>query len=262
MSATALATGVGAPEAHASRAPSWAVPILLGSLVGSLGAGRIVSASACLAAAMVCAIASGARAPKGAWWRTLAIGAAIAWFLNAYLTEGRAWSALPAIAGRSPTVEGAAYGSLLVMRLVGAFTALAGLAAAWPAERAVDTVSSWLAPLRRLGLPVHEARAVTGLALRFVPLMNAEARRIARVQEVRAGRPARGAREWITRRRAGAVPTLVGALERAERVALALDARHYRLRPAGAVRWPRDLGGWGAWTAGAGLAVGSIAWRG
>jgi energy-coupling factor transporter transmembrane protein EcfT len=48
------------------------------------------------------------------------------------------------------------------------------------------------------------------------------------VQDLRAGRPPRGAREWWQRRRAAAVPTLVSSLERAERVALALEARGYR----------------------------------
>lgn len=243
-------------------APAWAVPILIGALIGSLGAGRIAAAAACAAAALVAAIASGARAPTVAWWRMLGIGSAIAWLLNAYLTEGRPWTGLPAVGGRTPTVEGVAYGSLLVVRMVGAFVALAGLVAAWPAERAVDAISAWLAPLRHVGLPVREGRAVTGLALRFAPLMQAEARRIARVQEIRAGRPPRGMREWLVRRRAGAVPTLVGALERAERVALALDARHYRLRPAGSIPWPAGWGAWAAWTAGLGLAVGSIVWRG
>jgi len=78
---------------------------------------------------------------------------------------------------------------------------------------------------------VLDARAMMGLSLRFAPLLERAARRIARVQDLRAGRAPRGIREWLQRRRAAAVPTLVGALERAERTALALEARGYRERP-------------------------------
>src|SRR5437879_13742775 len=100
------------------------------------------------------------------------------------------------------------------------------------------------APLERLKVPVAEWRAVVGLALRFAPRLAAEAGRIARLQECRAGRPAGGVRERWARRRAALVPTLVCALERADRVALALDARHYRARPLPpAPRRPRR---WGA----------------
>jgi energy-coupling factor transport system permease protein len=94
-------------------------------------------------------------------------------------------------------------------------------------------------PLERLGVPVGEARAVVGLALRFVPLLAEETGRIARLQALRAGRPPRGTRERLTRLRARVVPSLVGALERAEQVALALEARHHRGAPGRANSWPR-----------------------
>ena len=81
-----------------------------------------------------------------------------------------------------------------------------------------------------------------GLALRFAPLLQTESRRIARVQDLRAGRPPRGPREWLQRRRAATVPFMVGTLERAERVALALEARHYRVRPPGAAVGWEDAG--------------------
>src|SRR5439155_26598635 len=87
------------------------------------------------------------------------------------------------------------------------------------------------APLERLRVPVREARAMVGLSLRFAPLLVEEARRIARVQDVRAGAAPRGLGERITRRRAALIPALVAALERADHTALALEARHYRLRP-------------------------------
>ena len=137
---------------------------------------------------------------------------------------------------------------------------LQGLKAAWPGERAADQLARWLAPLERVRVPVRDLRTVLGLALRFAPLIGGEARRIARVQDLRAGRPPRGAREWLERRRAAAVPTLVGSLERAERVALALEARGYRSRPLDLAPGPRHPTAWGV--AGVALAGVALLWRG
>ena len=210
-------------------------PLLIGALLGSLVAGRIESAVLCVAVALAAGAASGAQAPPRRWFVTLASGAAIGWVLNLYLTPGTALAGgWPVLGGRAATREGFSHGLLLTLRFAGACAALQGLRAAWPGERAADAAARWLAPLERWRVPVREARAMLGLALRFVPLLQTEARRIARVQDLRAGRPPRGAREWLQRRRAATVPFMVGALERAEQVALALEARHYRLRPAGA----------------------------
>jgi energy-coupling factor transporter transmembrane protein EcfT len=103
---------------------------------------------------------------------------------------------------------------------------------------------------------------MVGLALRFAPLLKTEAVRIARVQELRAGRPPHGPREWLRRRRAAIVPTLVGALERAERVALALEARHYPLRSADDVPQSRGRAQLRWQVAGAALAGTALLWRG
>jgi len=245
-------------------------PALVGAMLGALVAGRLETALLCLVVAALVARAAGAPRPGGRWMLTLAVGAAIAWALNLYLTPGQPLAGgWPVLAGRRATAEGMTLGFLLMLRFAGACVALQGLRAVWPGERAADAAARWLAPLERVRVPVREARAILGLALRFVPLLGAEATRIARVQDLRAGRPPRGAREWLQRRRAGTVPTLVGALERAERVALALEARHYRLRPAGAVAGlpgdvPRAASGpaRGAWTvAGTGLVALALLWR-
>jgi energy-coupling factor transporter transmembrane protein EcfT len=244
-------------------------PVLVGAMLGSLIAGRVETAILCLAVAILVAWAAGAPAPARRWVTMLATGGALAWALNLYLTPGRSLAAWPVLAGRHATEEGLTMGLLLTLRFAGACAALHGLRAAWPGERAADAAARWLAPLERLRVPVREARAVLGLSLRFAPLLGAEAARIARVQDLRAGRPPRGAREWLQRRRASTVPTLVGALERAERVALALEARHYRLRPAGAAVGPPNdaarvstalsAAPWVA--AGTGLAALALLWR-
>jgi energy-coupling factor transporter transmembrane protein EcfT len=165
---------------------------------------------------------------------------------------------LPELFGHPATFEGLAYGILLAMRLAGAALATAGLAAAWPGERAADELARLASPLSRIGVPVADAHAVSGLALRFAPLLGDEVRRIAGLQDLRAGRAARGWGERVLRARAVLVPALVGALERAERVALGLEARHHRIRPLPpGVRAP-------AWSVAGGTALFGIAllWRG
>ncbi len=233
-------------------------PLLLGALAGSLVAGRLGSAAGCLLLAGTCASLAGARWPRASALRLVGIGMAVAVVLNTLLVSGRPLGAVP-----HASVEGLRWGALLALRLAGAAVAVHGLAAAWPGERAADELSRLLAPLERVRVPVREARAVLGLALRFVPLLAGEGARIARIQGLRAGRPPRGWRERFTRRRAVVIPVMVNALERAERVSLALEARHHRLR---AVALPvAGAGGAGGWVwgiAGLAVAVTSLVWRG
>jgi energy-coupling factor transport system permease protein len=237
-------------------APEWTAPLLLGGMVGSLVAGRFETALLCVAVVTVAAWAAGASRPSRSWFTAMLMGLGLALFLNLYLNPGRRLP-LPALLGLEPTDEGLRYGALLGLRLIGTFVALHGLRAAWPGERAADELARAFAPLERLRVPVRESRVVIGLALRFAPLLLAESRRIAALQSLRAGRRARGPWEWLERRRAAAIPTLVGALEHAERVALTLEARHYRVRPLPA--GPRPHPGWRA--LGWGLAGAALLWR-
>jgi len=233
-------------------------PLLLGALAGSLVAGRLVSATGCLLLAVTCAALAGARWPMASALRLVGIGMAVAVVLNTLLVPGQPLGPVP-----HASVEGLRLGALLALRLAGAAVAVHGLAAAWPGERAADELARLLAPLERVRVPVREARAVLGLALRFVPLLAGEGARIGRIQGLRAGRPPRGWRERFTRRRAVVIPVMVNALERAERVSLALEARHHRLRT---VMLPATgtggLAGWAWGLAGLAVAVMSLVWRG
>jgi energy-coupling factor transporter transmembrane protein EcfT len=239
-----------------SREPM--APLLLGALAGSLVAGRFATAAGCLVLAGACAVFAGARRPRASAVRLVGFGMAVAVVLNTLLVPGRALGPVP-----HASVEGLRLGALLSLRLAGAAVAVHGLAAAWPGERAADELARLLAPLERVRVPVREARAVLALALRFVPLLAGEGARIARIQGLRAGRPPRGWRERFTRRRAVVIPVMVNALERAERVSLALEARHHRLRD---VALPPGLANGGAgWVwglAGFAVAVASLVWRG
>jgi energy-coupling factor transport system permease protein len=252
-----VAVSAAGADPLAARAPGGArlAPLLLGTLAGSLVASRLVSAGACLGLALLLAWRAGARRPAPTLLRLTLVGMLIAIGLNAVLVRGRPVGPLPHV-----SLEGLRLGALLALRLAGAAAALQGLAAVWPGERAADEVARLVAPLERLRVPVREARAVLGLALRFAPLLGREAGRIARLQDLRAGRPPRGLRERFARRRAVAVPVMVNALERAERVSLALEARHHRLRPVAMAG--RGRGDWVAGLAGLAVAVASLMWRG
>lgn len=254
----ALAPAVAWP-ARGARGEATAA-LLLAALAGALVAGRLETGIACAAVAVGLAVWLRAHAPSRGWWRALAIGGVLAWGLNLYLTPGEAlpW---PQILGHAATREGARLGTLLMLRMTGAFGAVLGLTVVWPGERAADRFAGVLRPLARLGVPVAEARVMLGLALRFAPLLRAEAQRIARVQRLRAGREPRGPRERLTRLRATVVPTLTAALERADRVALALEARHYRVRPLTVERRPWDATRIVATVAGVVLFAGAALWR-
>ena len=234
--------------------------LLVGVLCASLVAGRLETALALVALATAIAIGVRATWPPRRWTVALATSIVVGWVLNLYLNPGTPLPGGIAVAGRLPTREGLAMGALLGARLVGGMVALQALRAAWPGDQAVDAMAWALRPFERVGLPVRDARTVAGLAMRFAPLVEAEGRRIAAVQALRAGAPPRGWSAWMTRRRAAAVPTMVSAMERAERVALALEARHYRLRPApdreGAAR-----SSWSWGIAGAALVAGALLWR-
>jgi energy-coupling factor transporter transmembrane protein EcfT len=231
-------------------------PLLLGSMAGALVAGRIETAAACVLVADLAAWSAGAGWPSAQWFKLLAWGAALSIALNLYLNPGHPLP-LPAIFGLHATREGLRNGALLVLRMTGAGIALHGLKALWPGERAADELAGMLVPLERFHLPVRKARAVLSLALRFAPLVTDEFRRVAQVQALRAGRPPQSAAEWVRRQRAALVPAVAGCLERADRVALALEARHYRLRPV--PRGPRSP--WITTGAGVALAVTALVWR-
>ncbi|MEO5616910.1 MAG: energy-coupling factor transporter transmembrane component T [Candidatus Eisenbacteria bacterium] len=231
-------------------------PLLLGASIGALVAGRWEVLA--LSLAVVCLAARLARAgsPGLPWMRTLLSSVALAVALNLYLVPGDPLP-LPVLFGTPATWDGLRQGAGFATRLVVAAVALHGLRSAWPGEQAADELADRLRALERLGVPVRRMRAVLGLAIRFVPMLRDEAVRIAAIQRLRAGSAPRGVAQRLQRARAVLIPTLVGSLERAGQVALALEARHYRLREP--VRMPRA--GWLFRGAGWALAGLGLLWR-
>jgi energy-coupling factor transport system permease protein len=87
-----------------------------------------------------------------------------------------------------------------------------------------------LRPLQRIGLPAHELALIIEITLRSVPLLAQEADRLVKAQASRGADFGAGSGGVIRRVRRVVplvVPLLVGALERAERLAIAMDARGY-----------------------------------
>lgn len=81
-------------------------------------------------------------------------------------------------------------------------------------------------PLERVGVPVVDIALVLAIALRFVPLLVDEARRILRAQRSRGLASERGRIDILVRNYASlVVPMLASSLRHAERLSLALMAR-------------------------------------
>ena len=249
------------PAARIPDRAAHAGPVLAGALIASLIAGRWETALLALAVAVAVAAVCGAQLPARRWLVTFATGVVLALAMNLYLTPGTPWPALPAPFGHPATHEGLIGGIGVVLRMAGALAATQGLRALLPGERGADALARALAPLERIGVPVADLRVVLGLSTRTMPLLRDEADRVGRVQRLRAGAPPRGWDGRVRALRAATVPAMVGALERADRVALALEARHYRTRPlapaGGAAR-----GSFAGWSAALALILVCALWRG
>ena len=85
-----------------------------------------------------------------------------------------------------------------------------------------------LRPLRRVGLPVSEMALMMSIALRFIPTMTEEADQIMKAQEARGAVFKSG--ELKNRLRALlalVIPLLIGSFQRAEELAVAMEARGF-----------------------------------
>ncbi len=95
----------------------------------------------------------------------------------------------------------------------------------------VHGLTSLLRPLQKLKLPVQDFVLMIQVALRFLPLLAREAERIAKSQASRGAEWGTG-RSGLLRRARQALPILVPlflvSLQRAENLAVAMEARGYR----------------------------------
>lgn len=102
-----------------------------------------------------------------------------------------------------------------------------------------DAFERLMAPLRRIGMPVHELSMIMGIAIRFFPQFMSELKTIYRAQISRGANfsssPLKGGVRILT---SLMVPLFTSAFRHAETLSLAMDARCYhggpgrtRLRP-------------------------------
>ena len=112
--------------------------------------------------------------------------------------------------------------------LILTITLLSATTATTEAVRGLDAL---LQPLTTLGLPIQDFVLMVQVALRFLPLLAREAERIAKSQASRGADWGTGRRGLLRRARQALpilVPLFLVSLERAETLALAMEARAYR----------------------------------
>jgi energy-coupling factor transport system permease protein len=100
-----------------------------------------------------------------------------------------------------------------------------------------DGVESLLSPFKRLGFPAHEFAMMMGVALRFIPLLAEETDRIVKAQLSRGARLDQGgAARRVIAFSPVIIPLFVMVFQRADELALAMEARGYR-GGEGRTRW-------------------------
>lgn len=128
----------------------------------------------------------------------------------------------------SLTRQGLEQGLALGCRLALIVSAMSLLTASTKALDLAHGLGWLFRPLRWLRLPVAELAMVTSIALRFVTVLNEEARRIRIAQKARGIEIGDTPMSRATSLVSVVVPLFAGALRQAEELGLALEARGYR----------------------------------
>ena len=119
------------------------------------------------------------------------------------------------------TQEGLQAAAIFTLRLGAVVTAASLL-------KLTDGLERLLRPLRRFGVPAHELAMMVSIALRFIPVLAEEAERLQKAQMARGadfgGHPIARARKLVPL----LVPLFLCAFARADRLAVAMEARGYR----------------------------------
>ncbi|KPJ53762.1 hypothetical protein AMJ39_03405 [candidate division TA06 bacterium DG_24] len=179
---------------------------------------------------LLVAVTMAAKLPPRLVWRNLRLFLwllIITLILHLFFTPGRPIIEIPGV-GWQVTWEGVGRGIFYVVRLGLVITMAALLTLTTSPLELTDGIERLIRPLRRLRVPTSELAMMLAIALRFVPTLFAEGRRI------RMAQLARGARlegNLMVRLRgvvALAAPLLISSFRRADELALALEARCYR----------------------------------
>jgi len=122
-------------------------------------------------------------------------------------------------------------GTLLVVRFAALILTISLTSFCISTTEIVRGLEALLAPFTKIGLPTHDFVLMIQVTLRFLPLLAQEAERIAKSQASRGAEWGTG-RGGLLRRTRQAFPLLVPlfltSLQRAENLALAMEARGYQ----------------------------------
>lgn len=104
----------------------------------------------------------------------------------------------------------------------------------------VDALIDFMAPLRRVRVPVDDVAMIVSIALRFIPLTAEELTRVQAAQQSRGARfseggPIRRIKAW----QPVLIPLFVGLFRRADTLATAMDSRCYGMSEARSRLHPR-----------------------
>lgn len=154
-------------------------------------------------------------------WFILALTAA----LNIFLTKGRVvWS----FGILRITEEGVHLAVLTAVRLALLVLGASLMTLTTTPNKLTNALENLLGPLKKIRVPVHEIAMMMSIALRFIPILTDETDRIMRAQQARGadfetGGLFRKVRAMVPL----LVPLFVSAFQRANDLALAMEARCY-----------------------------------
>lgn len=168
--------------------------------------------------------------PAGLLWRNLR---SFLWLLtitallHAAMTPGQLLWHIPWLEV-NVTQEGLQQATIFTLRLAAVVTAASLLTLTTSPLELTDGIERLLGPFRRIGLPAHELAMMISIALRFIPVLAEEAERLQKAQMARGaefgGHPIARARKLVPL----LVPLFLSAFARADRLAVAMEARGYR----------------------------------
>ena len=128
--------------------------------------------------------------------------------------------------------EGVSAGLFMIARLVGLVLMSLLLTLTTSPLDLAQGMEYFMRPLGRLGFPAGEIAVIMSIALRFIPTIAEESQRLLRAQQARGADFEGG---FFSRARKFAplmVPLFIGAFRRADELALAMEARGYRVGAA------------------------------
>ena len=129
----------------------------------------------------------------------------------------------------SISTDGIRQGFVILVRVILLYYWTSTLMFTTPMMDLADGLEVMLDPLKRVRVPVNELVMVAVVALKFVPLLVAELERLIKAQAARGERFDQGSLAQRARKMAGIlIPLFVNALNRAEVLTTAMNARCYR----------------------------------